>query len=114
MFRTKSRDLLRPQVLRVLDAKAPVACTVLLSHLAKHVQNGLVGLVTDRVNCNLKTSLVSSCNSIPHLRLGKHFQIRQSGSLRIIQIRCKEQRRSGAQRSVSKSLQTTDLQKAIT
>ena len=50
-------DVLRPQVLRVFDAEAPVACAIAQS-LFVHVENDVVGLVADGVYGYLQPRLV--------------------------------------------------------
>ena len=64
-------------MLGVLDAEPAVARTIQLHRLLEHSKNHLVGTVANRVDCNLKASLVGIDDSAEQPLRRNHLVARQ-------------------------------------
>ncbi len=71
----------------MLDTEAAVARAVLVRRLFKQVEDRVVCLVADGVNCDLKAGAIGIHDVLVHLALGNHLVIREAAGIRRVEVR---------------------------
>src|SRR5437870_3104680 len=103
-------DVLRPQMLCVLDAKASIAITVFLLHLFIDREDLVVSAIADRMNDDLQPRAIRPAHALEHRALGKHLGTRNAACVWRIVVRFEEESRRRAETAVGKTLQASGAQ----
>src|SRR5262249_24132416 len=101
-------------MLRVLNPKATIACSVLLSHLFKVVQQDIVRFVPDSMDRALKAGFVGIFYILLEFAFRDIVVHHQPGAVGRVAERLEEQRGRRAKRTVHKSLQSSEPQPLVT
>jgi len=103
-----AREVLRRDVLRVLDARPPVARTVGCSDVLEQIQHHRDGPVADRVDAELLARAVDLPKARAHALERLHLVGQQAAALRVVGVGFEEQRRGGPEGAIGKPLGPAD------
>ena len=103
----KAIEILAGDMLRMLDAKAPISQAVFRSNARIDVQNYGVCAVSNRVKANLDAGSVCAAQPCLHVFQRLHGAVEQAAAFRIVRVRLKEICCFRTKRTVGKCLHGT-------